>query len=56
MARLAGDTEEETEENRKKIQEWVEKGKKKELEGWTVQIKAGLPEKSRRNLKKAGNI
>ena len=41
MARLAGDTEETREENRKKIQGWIEKGSRKELEGWAAQIKTG---------------
>ena len=39
MARLAGDTEEKREENRKKIQGWIEKGKRKELEEWVLQKK-----------------
>lgn len=34
MARLAGGTEETREENRKKIQGWLEEGSRKKLEGW----------------------
>lgn len=50
MARLTGDTEETREENRKKIQEWIEKGSRKELEEWAVQIKACMKEKEQRKL------
>ena len=50
MARLAGETEEEVEENKKKIQGWIEKGRCKELEGWAVQVKAGMKEKNQKKL------
>ena len=50
MARLAGDTEETREENRKKIQGWIEKGSRKGLEGWAAQIKTGMKEKEQKKL------
>ena len=53
MARLAGDTEEKREENRKKIQGWIEKGSRKELEGWAVQIKTGMKEKDQKKLEES---
>ncbi len=39
MARLAGETEEEVEENKKKIQGWIEKGRRKKLEAGLEYIK-----------------
>ena len=53
MARLAGDTEETREENRKKIQGWIEKGSRKELEGWAVQVKTGVKEKDQKKLEES---
>ena len=53
MARLAGDTEETREENRKKIQGWIEKGSRKELEGWAEQIKTGMKEKDQKKLEES---
>lgn len=53
MARLAGDTEETREENRKKIQGWIEKGSRKELEGWAAQIKTGMKEKDQKKLEES---
>ena len=53
MARLAGDTEETREENRKKIQGWIEKGSRKGLEGWAAQIKTGMKEKERKKLEES---
>ncbi len=46
MARLSGNTEEVIEENKKKIEEYVENGNKKKLEEWVGQVKTGLTEKS----------
>ena len=53
MARLAGETEEEMKENRKKIQGWIEKGSRRELEGWAVQIKTGMKEKDQKKLEES---
>ncbi len=53
MARLAGETEEEMKENRKKIQVWIEKGSRKELERWAVQIKTGMKEKDQKKLEES---
>ena len=53
MARLAGDTEETREENRKKIQGWIEKGSRKELEQWAVQIKTCMKEKDQKKLEES---
>ena len=53
MARLSGGTEEEAEENRKKIQGWIEKGNRKELEGWVMQIKTGMKEKDQKKLEES---
>ena len=53
IARLAGETEEEMKENRKKIQGWIEKGSRKELEGWAVQIKTGMKEKDQKKLEES---
>ena len=53
MARLAGGTEETREENRKKIQEWLEEGSRKKLEGWIVQIKTGMTEKDQKKLEES---
>ncbi len=47
IARLTGDTEETREENRKKIQGWISKGRRKELEEWVLQ------KKNRHNGKRA---
>ncbi len=33
-----------------KIQGWIEKGRRKELEGWAVQVKAGMKEKNQKKL------
>ncbi|WP_334090207.1 ISLre2 family transposase [Helicobacter typhlonius] len=53
MARLAGDTEETREENREKIQGWIEKGSRKELEQWAVQIKTCMKEKDQKKLEES---
>jgi len=53
MARLAGGTEETKEENRKKIQEWLEEGSRKKLEGWVVQTKTGMAEKDQKKLEES---
>lgn len=53
MARLSGGTEEEVEENRKKIQGWIEKGNRKGLEGWVIQIKTGMKEKDQKKLEES---
>ncbi len=53
MARLAGGTEETREENRKKIQGWLEEGSRKKLEGWIVQIKTGMTEKDQKKLEES---
>ncbi len=53
MARLAGDTEEAREENRKNLQEWMEKGSRKELEEWAAQIKTGMKEKDQGKLEES---
>lgn len=53
MARLAGGTEETKEENRKKIQEWLEEGSRKKLEGWIVQTKTGMAEKYQKKLEES---
>lgn len=53
IARLSGGTEEEVEENRKKIQGWIEKGSRKELEGWVIQIKTGIKEKDQKKLEES---
>ena len=53
MARLAGDTEETREENRKKIQGWIEKGSRKVLEGRAAQIKTGMKEKDQKKLEES---
>ncbi len=53
IARLAGETEEGVEENRKKIQGWVKKGNRKGLEGWAVQIKTGMKGKDQKKLEKS---
>ncbi len=53
MARLTGDTEETREENRKKIQAWIEKGNRKKLEEWIVQIKTGMTEKDQKKLEES---
>lgn len=36
-----------------KIQEWIEKGSRKELEEWAVQIKTGMKEKDQRKLEES---
>ena len=53
IARLAGETEEEMKENRKKIQGWIEKGRRKELEQWVVQIKTCMKEKEQKKLEES---
>ena len=53
IARLAGGTEETREENRKKIQGWIKKGSRKELEEWGVQIKTGMAEKEQKKLEES---
>ena len=53
IARLAGETEEGMKENRKKIQVWIEKGSRKELERWAVQIKTGMKEKDQKKLEES---
>ena len=53
MAHLAGDTEETIKENREKIQEWIERGRRKELEGWAAKIKTGMKEKEQRKLEES---
>ncbi len=53
MARLSGNTEETIEENKKKIQEYIENGNKKKLEEWVGQTKTGLIEKSVKKLEES---
>ena len=53
MACLTGDMEKTREENRKKIQGWIEKGSRKGLEGWAAQIKTGMKEKDQRKLEES---
>ena len=53
MARLVGDTEETKEENRKKIQGWLEEGNRKKLEGWVVQVKTRMTEKDQKKLEES---
>lgn len=53
MARVSGNTKETREENRKKIQEWIENGNRSKLEEWVQQIKVGLAEKDCKKLEES---
>ena len=48
-------TEEEREETEKKLQEWVEKGEKKELEEWKEKARVGLTEREEKKLLESWN-
>lgn len=50
MARLCGDTQEESDKMLTALRGWIEKGDRKRVEGWVEERKAGLGEKGQKKL------